>query len=252
MRLHWDHRTKRKTRLAVWLSSLDEMPEWEIIQEIAKEFKYEAEEYWTKLLRQVKSVSLLNVNDGQKHTIKGYKRPPEVSEKMRLAHQRHKEAGLSNRSYANRVRGENNPMAKLTHAEALAIKYSTGSLRNVAAEFGVSWITVRNIRLRKTWKHLALYNAGVVYRSARDPVKILERVQLSSLARLKIEREKMCSSQSWSQEWPLIPIFITGLLMGFLVIKHGSRKVQLWTVFLALIGVLISTALIINYKNGGC
>jgi len=186
MRLHWDQRTKRGTQLAQWLCSLEEMPEYEVVQEVDKKFQYEAEEYWTKLLRQVSSVSLLNINNGQKYAVKGFKRPPEVGEKIRLAFQKRREAGITghSRGHDNHRRGADSPSAKLTDEEARAIKHSTGSLRTVAAQFGVSWITVRNIRLGNTWKHIELHNAGVVYRSAQDPVKISERVQLSSLARM--------------------------------------------------------------------
>jgi predicted GIY-YIG superfamily endonuclease len=153
MRLHWDHRNKRTTQLAEWLRSLDEMPEHEVIEEVPQELQYEAEEYWTKMLRQIESVDLLNFLDGKKHAVTGYKRPPEVGEKIRETVRKRKEAG----TYPQRLnfkRGEESPSAKLHDEEARAIKHSTESLRVLAARYDVSWITIRNIRIGKTWKHI--------------------------------------------------------------------------------------------------
>jgi hypothetical protein len=126
MRLHWDHRNKRNTKLAEWLRSLDEMPEHEIIQEVSKEFQYKAEEYWTRLLGQVSSVELLNERKED-----GTYSPP-----------------------LNFKRGEESPTAKLTEDKVRKIKRSSESLRVLAVKYDVSWITIRNIRIGKTWKHI--------------------------------------------------------------------------------------------------
>jgi hypothetical protein len=55
------------------------------------------------------------------------------------------------------TRGEQNPHAKLTNAQVLAIRELVAAGRNqklVAAEFGVSPMTVSHIHNRRRWSHL--------------------------------------------------------------------------------------------------
>ena len=52
-------------------------------------------------------------------------------------------------------RGEKNPFVKLTEADVLSIRAREGvPSRVVAEEFGVSQVTINEIRRGKTWRHL--------------------------------------------------------------------------------------------------
>lgn len=59
------------------------------------------------------------------------------------------------RSRGGSMRGQVNPMAKLTEDDVRNIRQSTEPLLTVAKRFGISFQTVSNIRLRKTWRHVA-------------------------------------------------------------------------------------------------
>ena len=52
-------------------------------------------------------------------------------------------------------RGESNPFVKLTESDVLAIRAREGApSRVIAEEFGVSQVTINEIRRGKTWRHL--------------------------------------------------------------------------------------------------
>jgi hypothetical protein len=53
-----------------------------------------------------------------------------------------------------RHKGKSNPNCKLTEDQALAIKSSTGPLKQTAQDFGVSIAQVSAIRAGKFWSHL--------------------------------------------------------------------------------------------------
>lgn len=62
------------------------------------------------------------------------------------------------KGWSDPTRGENNPMAKLTEKEALAIVKgrikNTHTTRELAEKYGVTMQTVRNISKGKRWAHL--------------------------------------------------------------------------------------------------
>jgi lambda repressor-like predicted transcriptional regulator len=52
------------------------------------------------------------------------------------------------------ARGEKNGRAKLTEEIIIKIREEAGSLRQVGRQYGISKTTVRDIRLRRIWKHV--------------------------------------------------------------------------------------------------
>ena len=54
-----------------------------------------------------------------------------------------------------RLRGEENPFAKLTVADVLAIRGDRRLLREIAQDYDISMATVSNVRRRKVWAHVA-------------------------------------------------------------------------------------------------
>lgn len=58
------------------------------------------------------------------------------------------------RSRGGRLIGVINPMRKLTEQDVRAIRSTSEPLLVVAKQFGVSFQTISNIRLRKTWRHV--------------------------------------------------------------------------------------------------
>lgn len=50
--------------------------------------------------------------------------------------------------------GEDNPLAKLTVADVLAIRLDSRTLAAVAADYGVSLTAIWSIRKGKTWRHV--------------------------------------------------------------------------------------------------
>ena len=75
---------------------------------------------------------------------------------LREAHQ----AGLTGRNLKQGLRGEKNPLSKLTpqKVKALLRQYATGrtSYRLLAAKYGISDMAVYKIVKRKTWAHLTV------------------------------------------------------------------------------------------------
>ena len=53
-----------------------------------------------------------------------------------------------------KTRGEKNGVAKLTEADVRRIRSMSGSLKEIAAKFGVHFGTIHCIKSRKTWGHL--------------------------------------------------------------------------------------------------
>lgn len=146
MRLHWSQREQKKTPLANWLKTLSEPPDYEILQEVCKESRWNAEEYWTNLLRQVPSVNLLNLHTASKHD--GYPRTEETRKKISIA--------LKGRPKTKpTARGERIGSAKLTEDQVRAIRKAVGSVRAIGREFGVSAETVSNIKRREAWTHVS-------------------------------------------------------------------------------------------------
>ena len=62
---------------------------------------------------------------------------------------------LKGRSRGASHSGAKNPMSKLTDDDVRAIRASKGTLAEVASQFGITVQTVRNIKLRHTWKHVS-------------------------------------------------------------------------------------------------
>ena len=54
-----------------------------------------------------------------------------------------------------KIRGENNGVARLTEADVRRIRAMPGTLKEIAAEFGVHFGTIHCIKSGKTWGHLA-------------------------------------------------------------------------------------------------
>lgn len=66
---HWSYRNTedrygRNPRFCTWLRSLNERPEYEILQVVPSEERFAAEKHWTDLLRQVPGVELFNIASG--------------------------------------------------------------------------------------------------------------------------------------------------------------------------------------------
>lgn len=63
---HWRQRNSTyRNPVKDWLRSLKEPPELYILQTVPDEWGIAAEAYWTKLLREIPSVNLLNILDGR-------------------------------------------------------------------------------------------------------------------------------------------------------------------------------------------
>lgn len=54
----------------------------------------------------------------------------------------------------SRVRGERNPLSKLTDAQVLEIRASTESQYLLAEKYGVDQAMIWRIRARKAWTHI--------------------------------------------------------------------------------------------------
>lgn len=83
------------------------------------------------------------------------------------------------------ARGERNAPSKLTEAQVLAIRADTRTNREVALQYGVQENTVSNIRLRKTWQHVAPADTDC------DPVIWLEAVRATHVRGEKAGRAKL-------------------------------------------------------------
>jgi GIY-YIG catalytic domain len=145
LRLHWSQRAWRKTRVAEWLRTLDEVPEFEILQVVPDEQRWMAEEYWTRLLMQIDPVDLLNAHPGTK--VNGHPASEESKRKV--------SATLKKRGIAPPIsRGEQQGSAKLTEKEVRAIRSASESTRVIAKQFGVSQQQVSRIRRHEAWAHV--------------------------------------------------------------------------------------------------
>lgn len=86
------------------------------------------------------------------HSICGHRNcvnPAHVSEKTKAENMADKIAdGTSNR-------GTRNPTCKLTKEQVLEIRADTRSTREIAAEYGISPVTVSRIKLRESWGWLS-------------------------------------------------------------------------------------------------
>jgi hypothetical protein len=105
---------------------LEEVPEVYVIQEVDAQDQYPAEEYWTELLGSTGSVDLLNIQVGHWKNPASLKRLGIVPEK--------------------KIPG------KLTEDQVREIRQSSESLRVLAGKHGVSWISIRNVRIGKTYQ----------------------------------------------------------------------------------------------------
>jgi predicted GIY-YIG superfamily endonuclease len=62
---HWKQRgSTYRSPVKDWLVSLSSAPAYEILQIVEDEYGFQAEEYWTAMLRQIDTVALLNRRDG--------------------------------------------------------------------------------------------------------------------------------------------------------------------------------------------
>lgn len=52
------------------------------------------------------------------------------------------------------ARGERNGSAKLTAADIVRLRATTGTLKEVAEMFGVHWAYVSSVKHRRVWKHI--------------------------------------------------------------------------------------------------
>jgi DNA-binding CsgD family transcriptional regulator len=86
------------------------------------------------------------------------------------------------------ARGERNAPSKLTEAQVLAIRADSRTNREVALQYGVQENTVSNIRLRKTWQHVAPADTDC------DPVIWLEAVRATHVRGEKAGRAKLTES----------------------------------------------------------
>ena len=143
VRLHFSSRFKKQTIVARWLQTLDEPPEFKIIQTVPFNRGFRAEELWTIALRSNPSIKLLNVHNGTKHH--GYSASPETRVKISKS--------LKGQNHGNYAIGEHQGSAKLTVEDVLKIKADPRTQRVIAAEYGVSQPTIHGIKTEKSWKH---------------------------------------------------------------------------------------------------
>ena len=130
-RLHWCAKNKKTSPVAVWLRTLNGPPATYLFQRVNDLTGFSAEAYWINLLKQIPGVNLLNVVDNPDFRLPAYiRRGPAC--------------------------GERNSNAVLTVDDVLAIRDEPDdlSLGYLARKYGVSVLTVHNVRKRKTWKHV--------------------------------------------------------------------------------------------------
>jgi len=144
IRLHWSQRSTRQTILAAWLRTLDVMPDHHVLEEVPVEQRWDAEAYYTGIIRQIVGNNLLNVHDGTK--IHGSPRSDETKQKI--------SGSLKGRSNTHPLKGSENGSSKLSEDDVLEIRSSDDSLRVLAARYGVSHIAIHAVRLRHTWTHI--------------------------------------------------------------------------------------------------
>jgi hypothetical protein len=151
--LHWRQREQRTTLLAAWLRTLSAPPEFEILQSVSYADQWAAEEYWTKLLRQIPVIDLLNINDGTQHYgdgTRGRKVSPEKRAEMSVAAKKAWKTSPILRAKseaANQRRQEPRKIRRIfTPEEITAIIADSRSTRQIARDYGVSHTTIANIK----------------------------------------------------------------------------------------------------------
>jgi len=145
-RLHFGQRFKRNTPVARWLRTLELKPDCWLIEEVPAEQAYEAETYWIRLLRQVPGVELLNQVASHGDVWRGQHLPAEMRAKI--------SASLLGKRHDGYLHGERIHTHKLTEGQVLAIKQAPGTARSIAEQFGISHVTVVNIKNGNAWKQL--------------------------------------------------------------------------------------------------
>lgn len=151
VKLHWVSRFKRKTNVAIWLQSLNNKPDCWIIQEVSNDLRWQAEEYWTDLLRQMPDVMLLNQVSGR-HSV-GSAGRMWTDEQRKQQSLRTKAAWMQ--GTLNPVRGENRSDAKLTADAVREIRLSSENAPVLAQKFNVSPRTIHAVRRKNgSWKHV--------------------------------------------------------------------------------------------------
>jgi DNA-binding transcriptional regulator YiaG len=159
LRLHWSSRFCRTTNVAIWLRSLDEMPESYVLQEVSDEYQYDAEEYWSSLLRQIDTVDLLNVRDGHSQKNEPRRRmtaetKKKIADSVRGYH--HSEIARAKISVAAVQRAQALTKKKLSSDDVREIRQSNLSDRELAHVYDVAQSTIHRARYKITWKHISL------------------------------------------------------------------------------------------------
>lgn len=155
MYFHWYQRYKRNVPMSIWMQSLNEIPyAYELERVIHDEDGYDAESRWIRFFRGVPGIQLLNVSDShgsaRNFGVSGNQRSKKTRDKISQSL-----LGVPT-SEASHQHGEKNGNAKLTDHDVLMIRQEpvNVTLREIAEKYGVSLMTVHNIRTRKSWKHI--------------------------------------------------------------------------------------------------
>jgi hypothetical protein len=145
LRSHWRQRnSKYRTPLKEWLCGLSEQPTVGVLEVVPDELGLAAEEYYTKMLRQIDTVDLLNVLDAMK------KREPmrrQIAESMKgreVSAQARQKISLAGRGRR----------ARLTEGDVRFIRASQLSFRELASQFSVAKSTIQGVKDRKSWKYV--------------------------------------------------------------------------------------------------
>jgi hypothetical protein len=148
LRLHWSSRFGRTAHLAKWMQELPVPPQIIELEIVLDPIKWDAEEYWITLLRQIDTVKLLNVANRRSNPLPGKVTPEEVRKKI--------SESLRGRKVPPEkiICGERCASAKLTEDQVQEIRQAPGSVREIGAQFGVSRQTISMIKRRLAWAHV--------------------------------------------------------------------------------------------------
>jgi|SRR5277367_5270015 len=146
VKAHWRSRHKKNTLVAQWLRILDQPPQFDVLQSVSEEVRWQAESYWTDLLRQIPGIDLCNIASG--------KSPAWPSESRKhLSKSMLSSDAVKNRSYSM-IEGVNNGNSTLTEDQVREIRIISGTTREIGAQYGISYSAVSAIKRGITYKNV--------------------------------------------------------------------------------------------------
>lgn len=145
---HWSQRNSvGRNPVKDWLCNLAEPPEYHVFEDVEDDIAFDAEQYYTEIMRQVNS-DLLNVLDG-------YKKREVTRRKIAKALLGRPLSLEHIKSISESLSGEKHPGHKLNEAAVIYIKQHPDTPRKeLALRFNVSEMTIRNVRSRIYWRHI--------------------------------------------------------------------------------------------------